>query len=71
VAEGRAAGCFTVGVAASGNGVGLSYDAWQGLSAAERASRLAGVEKSLLTAGADAVIETIAGLIPLLKRVSA
>jgi phosphonoacetaldehyde hydrolase len=68
VAEGRAAGCFTVGVAASGNGVGLSYDSWLGLSAAERASRLAGVEISLLAAGADAVIETVAGLVPLLKR---
>jgi phosphonoacetaldehyde hydrolase len=68
VEEGRAAGCFTVGIAASGNGVGMSFEAWLALSAAERAARIAPVEKSLLAAGADAVIETIAGLIPLLKR---
>jgi phosphonoacetaldehyde hydrolase len=68
VEEGRAAGCFTVGIAASGNGVGISFEAWLALSAAERAARIAPVEKSLLAAGADAVIETIAGLIPLLKR---
>src|SRR6202035_6085100 len=36
VAEGCAAGCFTVGIAASGNGVGLSQDAWSRLPAAER-----------------------------------
>ncbi len=68
VEEGRAAGCFTVGIAASGNGVGMSFEAWLALSAAERAARIAPVEKSLVAAGADAVIETIAGLIPLLKR---
>jgi phosphonoacetaldehyde hydrolase len=68
VEEGRAAGCFTVGIAASGNGVGMSFEAWLALSAVERAARIAPVEKSLLAAGADAVIETIAGLIPLLKR---
>jgi phosphonoacetaldehyde hydrolase len=68
VEEGRAAGCFTVGVAASGNGVGMSFEAWLALSAAERAARIGPVEKSLLAAGADVVIETIACLIPLLKR---
>ncbi|MEA3149681.1 MAG: phosphonoacetaldehyde hydrolase [Gammaproteobacteria bacterium] len=68
VAEGRAAGCFTVGVAASGNGIGLSREAWAALPAAERAARLAATEKSLIAAGADVVIETIADLIPVLER---
>ena len=67
VAEGRAAGCFTVGVAASGNEVGLSQDAWRALPAADRRARLAAAEKSLLAAGADAVIESVAGLVPLLQ----
>src|SRR5258706_13677369 len=40
VAEGRAAGAFTVGVAASGNAVGLSLAAYRGLAEAERASRV-------------------------------
>jgi phosphonoacetaldehyde hydrolase len=68
VAEGRAAGCFTVGVAASGNGLGMCYAAWLALSAGERAARVAAVERSLLAAGADAVIDTIADLIPVLER---
>jgi phosphonoacetaldehyde hydrolase len=67
VAEGRAAGCFTVGVAASGNAVGLSEQALSALPAAERAGRIAAAEKSLLAAGADVVIDSIADLIPLLR----
>src|ERR1700736_5570599 len=66
VAEGCAAGCFTVGIAASGNGVGLSQDAWSRLPAAERAGRLAAAEKSLREAGADVVIDTVAPLIQVL-----
>jgi phosphonoacetaldehyde hydrolase len=66
VAEGRAAGCFTVGVAASGNGVGLSQEAFQALPAGDRAARIAAAGKSLLAAGADVVIESIAQLIPVL-----
>jgi hypothetical protein len=41
------------------------------LGAGERAARVAAVERSLLAAGGDAVIETIADLIPLLKRATA
>jgi phosphonoacetaldehyde hydrolase len=67
VAEGRAAGCFTVGIAASGNGVGLSQEALLALPAAERRARIAVAEKSLLAAGADAVIDTVAHLIAVLR----
>ena len=67
VAEGRAAGCFTVGITASGNGVGLSQQALSELPAADRAARIAAVEKSLLAAGADVTIDTIAQLIPVLR----
>jgi phosphonoacetaldehyde hydrolase len=66
VAEGRAAGCFTVGVAGSGNGVGLSQQAFQALPAGDRAARVAAAGKSLLGAGADVVIESVAQLIPVL-----
>ena len=41
IAEGRAAGCFTIGVAASGNGIGLSRAALTAWIPAERAARLA------------------------------
>jgi phosphonoacetaldehyde hydrolase len=66
VAEGRAAGCFTVGLAASGNGVGLSQQALRALPAAERAARIEAARKSLLAAGADVVIDSIAELVPVL-----
>jgi phosphonoacetaldehyde hydrolase len=67
VAEGRAAGCFTVGITASGNGVGLSQQALSALPAADRAARIAAAEKSLLAAGADVTIDTIAQLISVLR----
>lgn len=68
VAEGRAAGCFTVGVAASGNSIGLTQAALRALPAAEREARMAAAETSLLAAGADVVIDTVASLIPALER---
>src|SRR5258708_31957172 len=52
VAEGRAAGCFTVGIAASGNGVGLSQEALQALPAGDRAARIAAAGKTPLTSPA-------------------
>jgi phosphonoacetaldehyde hydrolase len=60
IQEGRAAGCWTVGLAASGNGVGLSLEAFQRLSAAERRARVARAEESLKSAGAHLVIDTVA-----------
>jgi len=68
VAEGRAAGCFTVGVAASGNGVGLSAGALAALSPLEREARIAASGKALYAAGADLVIDSIADLVPALER---
>ena len=67
VREGRAAGCFTVGISASGNEVGLSRDALLALPVADRTARLAAAETSLRAAGADVVIETVAQLIPVLQ----
>ena len=67
VREGRAAGCFTVGISASGNEVGLSQDALLALPAAVRAARIAAAEASLRAAGADVVIETVAQLIAVLQ----
>lgn len=67
VAEGRAAGCFTVGISASGNTVGLSQAALLALPPPDRAARLAAAEKSLRAAGADVVIETVAQLIAVLR----
>jgi phosphonoacetaldehyde hydrolase len=67
VAEGKSAGAFTVGVT-SGNQVGLSYEAFHALPATERNSRVQAARASLLAAGADIVIESVADLIPALSR---
>ncbi len=66
VAEGRAAGCLTIGVAASGNGVGLSAAALAALPATERAERVAASGRLLSAAGADLVIDSVADLLPAL-----
>ena len=70
VKEGRAAGCFTVGISASGNEVGLTREALLALPATERSARIAVAETSLRNAGADVVIETIAQLIEVLHSAS-
>lgn len=62
IAEGRNAGCFTIGVAASGNAMGLDAATFAALSEAERGMRLAAARSELLAAGADAVIDTVANL---------
>src|ERR1700730_4682797 len=67
IAEGKAAGAFTVGVA-SGNTVGLSLGEWKALSSQERTAHLEASERVLQAAGADLVIESVADLIPALER---
>lgn len=62
IAEGLAAGAWTIGVAASGNGVGLSREALDALPAQERTDRIARAREVLVKAGAHAVVDTIADL---------
>jgi phosphonoacetaldehyde hydrolase len=67
IAEGKAAGAFTVGVA-SGNALGLSRDAFMALSSSERTKRVGIARQALLAAGADLVVESVADLVPALER---
>jgi len=69
IGEGRAAGCFTVGVSASGNATGLSATALAALSSGDRSERLARAAANLTAAGADLVIETVADLVPALGKI--
>ena len=62
VREGRYAGCWTVGVAASGNGVGLSLEDLDALPDAERRARVARAGEILIAAGAHLIVETVADL---------
>jgi len=67
ILEGKAAGAFTVGVT-SGNQIGLSLEAFSALETADRNSRIQLARQSLLAAGADIVIESVADLIPALGQ---
>ncbi len=71
IAEGRAAGSWTVGVAASGNGVGLTHDALLALSPADRAARVAAAADALRRAGADYVVDSVADLWPVVETIGA
>jgi phosphonoacetaldehyde hydrolase len=71
IEEGRLAGCWTVGVSASGNGVGLGLDAYRALAESDRAARIETSARLLKAAGADYVIETIADIQPTLEDIAA
>jgi phosphonoacetaldehyde hydrolase len=62
IAEGRAAGAWTIGIAASGNGVGLSQAALAALDPTDRDARIAAAREMLTAAGAHRVIDTVADL---------
>jgi len=62
IGEGRNAGCWTVGVAASGNGVGLGPAEFAELAEDERGARIASTAASLKAAGAHYIVDTVADL---------
>jgi len=70
IEEGRLAGCWTVGVSASGNGVGLDLEMFRALAPDDRRERLAKSEAELRSAGADFVIEDVSRLTPLVHEIA-
>ncbi|KPL68412.1 hypothetical protein SZ64_09945 [Erythrobacter sp. SG61-1L] len=62
IEAGRAAGMWTVGVAASGNEMGLTLAGWEALPAAERRTRLSAIQERMHGAGAHYVIASVADL---------
>jgi phosphonoacetaldehyde hydrolase len=60
--EGLNAGCWTVGVAASGNALGWSWEQWVQASEDEREQCLAAARAALRAAGAHEVIDSVADL---------
>lgn len=69
LAEGTAAGCWTVGVLASGNAVGLDIDAYHALTAPQRTAALAAARIALDGAGAHELVESVADLPSALERI--
>jgi phosphonoacetaldehyde hydrolase len=71
IEEGVSAGCWTVGLAASGNGVGLSLADYSALSPQEQEARKAVAASELRAAGAHFVIDSVADLWSVLETIAA
>ena len=69
IAEGLAAGCWTVGVALSGNATGLSKQELAALDPAARAERRTAAFRQLERCGAHYVIDSAADLAPVIDRI--
>lgn len=70
VAEGLAAGCWTIGLALSGNMAGLSAEELAALPAPERDALRTRAAAPLHAAGAHLVIDSLAELSPALDRIA-
>jgi len=68
IEEGRNAGAWSVGVTASSSLMACNEEDYQGLSGEERAGRLDNVRRQLFEAGAHAVIDSLAELPDLVKK---
>jgi phosphonoacetaldehyde hydrolase len=71
IEEGLNAGVWSIGVAGTGNGIGLSHEEFQQLHQDERVSLLSKARKELADAGAHYVIDTLAGLDAVLDDIEA
>jgi phosphonoacetaldehyde hydrolase len=69
IEEGLAAGTWTVGIAASGNEVGLALEEWLALSDADRRARANRAGEVLRRAGAHYLIDTVAELLPVIEAI--
>jgi phosphonoacetaldehyde hydrolase len=71
IEEGLNAGMWTVGLAVSGNEVGLPLSDWTALPPAERETRRRRAHERMRMAGAHHVVDTIADLLPCINDVEA
>jgi phosphonoacetaldehyde hydrolase len=62
---------WTIGVAVSGNEVGLSLEEWKKLSKAEQAPRRAAAHERLAQSGAHYVVDSIADIMPRIDDIEA
>jgi phosphonoacetaldehyde hydrolase len=69
--EGLAAGAGTVGIAATGNEVGLSLEEWTALTPKAREAKAKPARAKLKAAGAHYVIDTVADLLPVVSAIEA
>lgn len=69
IEEGLAAGSWTVGLAASGNAVGLGLEEWVALDGVARDALAKPARETLLAGGAHYVIDTVADLLPVIDQI--
>ncbi|MDM0013350.1 phosphonoacetaldehyde hydrolase [Variovorax sp. J22P168] len=69
IEEGLNAGTWTVGLAVSGNAVGLSLAEWQALDAGRQQELRTAAGASLRAAGAHYVIDSVADLLPVISDI--
>ena len=69
VEEGLAAGMWGIGLAISGNEVGLTLDEWQALPKSEQALRREAAYRRMRQSGAHYVVDTIADIMPCLDDI--
>jgi phosphonoacetaldehyde hydrolase len=69
IAEGRAAGTWTVGLSVSGNMIGMNEAEWEATSAERQAALRTAATEKLHAAGADYVIDSVATLLPVLDSI--
>lgn len=69
IQEGLNAGCWTIGVAASGNALGWSLDQWERASSTEREKALGPARSLLQDGGAHEVINSVADLLLALANI--
>lgn len=70
ITEGKLAGCWTIGLSASGNGVGMDLQSFSALSPDERLAKMTAAEAELRAAGADFVIADVSQLMPVVHRIA-
>lgn len=71
VEEGLNAGMWTIGLAVSGNEVGLMLDQWRALPAAEQQARRARAYSRMEQCGSHYVVDTIAEIMPCIEDIQA
>jgi phosphonoacetaldehyde hydrolase len=71
IQEGLNAGAWSIGVAGTGNAIGLPFRQFQALPAADQRSRLSDARCELERAGAHYVVDTLADLDPVLDDIDA
>lgn len=69
IEAGRRAGCWTVGIARTGNALGLSLEAVAALDPTKLAERLAAIHREFEAAGADFVVDDLGELPAVLDEI--